>query len=239
MAIYKGTALVSQIIGKLGTEDFMRWKNKNVVRVSPPVVTDPHSDRQTTVRDALGALAANWRTGLTAAQRTAWNIRALQQIRHKKLPSGILSVIGGNGGKYDGKEAYIADNVRLMNMGESPVDDPPLTGAKPDCPDDIAYSWNSGTGTLSLTWTKPTTVEVTDKLRVWADSQQELFHRQIALAGLVDNEAVDITTVTGAAGATVLLSDIIGSVLILQCDVLRISGQVSEKSSTQLVELTP
>ena len=100
MAIYKGTALVSQVIGKLGVNDFMRWRNKLVVRVSPITVTDPGSASQGKMRDAMITSGAAWFGTLVEAQRIAWENFAKQAKFLQSLPNGIRQLPKGNGGNY-------------------------------------------------------------------------------------------------------------------------------------------
>ncbi|MBA7615207.1 hypothetical protein ES703_22485 [subsurface metagenome] len=134
MAIYKGTALVSQIIGKLGNNDFMRWRNKNVVRVSPPVVSNPNSEHQEIVRDALGSTSYRWAHLLTQAQKTTWESYAPLSPGYKKTPAGIRQLMKGNDGFFHGLNAAVKVNTQLIAAGLPPVDVAPLAQPVPGMP---------------------------------------------------------------------------------------------------------
>jgi hypothetical protein len=54
MALYFGTALVSEIRGKLGNNIFYNWRNLLVVKSAEIAVTDPNSLPQQAIRASFG-----------------------------------------------------------------------------------------------------------------------------------------------------------------------------------------
>jgi hypothetical protein len=232
MAIYLGTALISQVIGKLGVNDFMRWRNKLVVRMSPITVTDPNSPAQRVIREAMQALGPLWFDVLTADQRNAWETLALLRGRFQDLPQGIRRIPQGNGGSYTGYQAFQMINLLLASAGLDPVADPPLTSAKPDCIESFDLTWDEATLSFIATWIAPSVYEVGARVRIWLDSEQELFHRQIWLKPLVADETATAPTVKAALGNDTNFTDFRESYVLAQCDVFNPSGSYSARTET-------
>lgn len=234
MAIYKGTALVKQIIGKLGNNDFMRWRNKNVVRESAPVVSNPNTEFQDAVRSALGGTATKWHNDYSETQKAAWGSFAQLSPGEKMLPGGILQEVKGNKGEFHGLDAAVKVNTQLLMAGMDAVDAPPIAESLPAEPliDNI---WFNGEY-LYLTWFTrlwPTG----SKCRIWIDSTQESFHKQILGYTLAENCAYSDFQVRAAAGADLLLEDLIGQDVIVQCDIIAPSGAISRAGNTKTLRL--
>lgn len=239
MAIYKGTALVSQIIGKLGTQDFMRWKNKLVVRTSPLVVTDPHSTRQAVMRDALGTSSADWFSTLTADQRNAWESFAKQSHNKQEFPAGIRTLPQGNGGSYSGQNAFIMTNQLLASAGLSSVTDAPLTNTPPDIINDLTGGWNEQSDQIELALTVPPFADVNSIARIWIDSVQELFHKQIVLTGFAISTDLAVAAVNGALGVSQPVTDFRDSYVLICVDIVNPDGLVSGPSTTLEIYIDP
>jgi hypothetical protein len=238
MAEYVGTGLVSRVIGKLGAHDYMRWKNKLIVRQSPAIVTDPNSAKQQIMRASLADSSSAWYGTLTAAQRANWEAFAILGLNSMDAPGGIRKLPQGNGGKYSGQNAYIMANQLLASAGIAAIVEPPL-GLTPCAPiKDLAGSWNAGTNAVDLTWTAPSNVIATDIARVWIDSEQELFHKQIGETIVADGGVASIDTVSAGLGLPLTLLGIVGSKVLLQVDIVRANGLLSGPSNTILVTLT-
>lgn len=226
-AIWKGTLAVSQIIGKIGSVDYMRWRNKNVVRQSPPIVTDPKSLKQQAVRAALGGLSNRWRTVLTANQKAAWESYAQVFKTRYDAPSGIYQIPQGNKGNFDGIQAYILVNTKLFGAGIVPVDTPPMTGAKTLNVENFTAVWNPVSNAIDCAWTLPVGSGPADSIRIWIDHHQELFHRQIAITTVGNPLLISIVFVRSIGGVQTPLTNYPGTTCIVQPDYLTSSGGVS------------
>ncbi len=234
MAIYRGTALVSQIVGKLGDNIFQRWKNKNVVKSAESSVANPNSVSQEAVRDALGFTSNRWANVLTAEQKTTWESYARKSPGYKKKPAGIRQLMKGNNGTFFGLNAAIKVNTQLIYAGLLPVDEAPLAKPLPGLAIIDTVSWSGEF--LIITW-NPLAFEAGAMIRIWIDSQQELFHKQILLhANVVDGTAQQ-QTVRGVAGAPLSFASIGGSTVLLQLDCINPSGAISRAGNTVLFRI--
>lgn len=103
--------------GKLGGVVFSRNRYGLYVRVkSSPV--NPNSPRQNSIRASFGAITTRWRDTLTPVQREAWCDYADET--KKADVHGNLQALAGNA-------MYIGFNVPWTNIGETAVDDGPVT----------------------------------------------------------------------------------------------------------------
>lgn len=81
------------------------------------IPTDPGTSFQLVVRQAVSDLTSLWYNTLTAAQRAAWDLYAL----NVPLPDAL-----GNPRNVGGLAMYIRSNVPRLNMGQSRIDDGPV-----------------------------------------------------------------------------------------------------------------
>jgi hypothetical protein len=241
MALYKGTALIRQIIGRLGENDFLRWRNLNVVRMSPVTVTDPNSLGQQLIRASIADSSTNWYSTLDSAQRAEWETYARNWPREEPTPAGIRRIIPKYVKPQSGINAYQMVNAILESAGLARVDNAPLVADQIAYPPPIAVAYDSLTDTLTISWTDPA-VHANDYLRVWIDSEQEIFHKQILIDGLgarsilLSTATVDALAIRGALGAPVLFASIENSTVYIQADVVNLNGRRSGPGET--VKLT-
>lgn len=235
MAIYHGSAVVSQVIGHLGGFDFMRWKNKNVVRIHPPIVSDPKSLKQIAMRAAVSQCGARWRTVLTPDQRTAWEAYAQTYRMRMDAPSGIRQIPQGNTGNFHGLNAYILVNTKRASAFMPILDAAPLGRPRDETIHAFGAFWTPGVGPINVSWLMPPTAAPGDYVRVWIDSIQELFHRQIAMVFAVETLLGVIPVVTGAGGAPIPLVTLVPSDVIVQADLLYDDGRIA--ASTECIDV--
>lgn len=74
--------------GSIGGQVHSRNRNGNYIRARTTPV-NPQSGRQNTIRAAIGSLAQQWSTVLTALQRAAWEVYADSITRTNKLGAQI------------------------------------------------------------------------------------------------------------------------------------------------------
>ena len=118
MAKIKLSALVSEMRGKLNGSVFSKNRGGAYLRTKVTPV-NPQSISQGNVRATLTALSQAWRA-LTEAERLAWagavsSFTGTDIFGDIKTPSGI--------------NLYIKLNLNLANIGEAPINTPPLAGS--------------------------------------------------------------------------------------------------------------
>jgi len=229
MAIYKGTALVSQIIGKLGDNIFQRWKNKKVVKSAEVSVENPNSDMQQMIRGALGFTSNRWANTLTAEQKTTWESYASKSPGYKKKPAGIRQLMDGNDGTFFGLNAAIKVNTQLIMAGLNPVDVAPLADAVPGLP--LLHSASFNGTNLIVQW-DTFNFPANSKVRIWIDSEQELFHKQILMYADAVDEIKAQSFVRGNNGDPVEFIDLLGSSVYLSIDCISPAGAISRAGNT-------
>lgn len=226
-ALWRGTALISQIIGNLGEVDFMRWRNKLVVRQTPKIITDPNSPKQQIIRNAVAFASNRWRNVLTPAQRAQWNNHAQVHRSRYAQPAGIYRIPQGNNGNFSGINAYIIVNVKLASIGQPPTDIPPDVASKPITIGGFAAIWNPILFSIDCNWTTSVPLGANDSVRLWIDHHQEQFHRQIAITVSGPGLVASIVSVTGAGGAVIPLTTWPNTVCIVQGDIVTSIGGAS------------
>lgn len=243
MAIYKGTALVSQVIGKLGENIFQRWKNKLVVKDAEISVSNPNSARQIAIRDALEWSTKAFNTTLTDAQREQWEVYCRACRGFKKKPEGIRQIIDGNDGKYTGLDSLVRTNILLVSAGLTKVSAPPLSETPPQQPLTLSATWDPDAYILTVAWTNPTLPTGT-KIRIWIDCVSFLnssapgvkpFHKQIAAKPLATDLSVNLTELNSYDGDPLLFYTVAAGDwwnVIVQADYITPKGNNSASSET-------
>lgn len=101
-------------------------RNQHGRFVCPAISPTPTSTaRQTTIRNRMAYVIARWQTGLTAAQRTAWNAYAARVRRPDPLGEPI---------RLHGLEAYVRCNLSRSQLIPDIQDTPPVDDAVPSTP---------------------------------------------------------------------------------------------------------
>lgn len=235
MAEVKGTALVSQIIGKLGEVDFFRCRNRMYARMSPISVLNPQTEKQTAQRNALGYSSHGWRKFLTVEQRATWESYACQLGRQEAIPSGWRTLTPTHKGKMFGKDAFVYVTTQLASAGLPAVNDAPLGKKPPGLP--LIYTISFDGVTLFVNW-HLFSFDSGAKIRIWIRSQQQLFHKQILISELAYVGAASVSSVIGALGEALYFKDLIGSAVFLQIDCVNSNGTTSRGSETELKQVT-
>lgn len=125
--------------GRIGANVYSHNKGGDYVRLGT-TPTNPQTSRQQDTRNALGLLAAYWTSGLTQAQRDAWDVYAEANPIKNSLGQDIL---------ISGLAWFVRANARLQDAGLSGNNDPPTNPAP------------TGLSTVSVDISAATTVDVT------------------------------------------------------------------------------
>lgn len=237
MALYRGTIAVSQIVGKIGDVDYMRWRNKNVVRQSPKIVTNPSTPAQQNQRIAMQVANSRFRNILNPDQRTRWESYAQRMQTRFVQPGGVRQIVQGNKGEFTGMNAYILVNTKMVSAGLVMVDDPPLNDPKPEGPSAFGASWNGIGLVVDCSWQIPPAPAANDTVRIWCDSVSELFHRQIVDIPLVSAGLSSFGFVRGNAGASLALSTLSPTLILVQADGMGQFGGVMPPTETVEVQI--
>src|SRR5438093_2554118 len=114
--------IVSDIIwsGSQGSRTFSHNKGGAYTR-NRRIPVNPTTVAQGEVRNQLAASSANW-ANLTDAQRSAWAAYAATNPVIDRLGSSIT---------ISGQSMYVALNVRLQQMGQAVITDPPIDTGPP------------------------------------------------------------------------------------------------------------
>ena len=237
MAIYKGTALVSRITGKLGTEDFMTWKNKLVVRKSPTTVTDPNSPLQAAIRQSMIDNGNVWSNTLTGPEKAQWESFALSKVYKEIVSSGERNLVAGNGGIYTGYNAFIMLNQFLASVESTPITVPPIAQSAQAPAKSLRYTWNDITSRIEIDWGVSPDFDDTEFIRFWIHSVQNFFHKQIA--GFTSYAAFQfsIGTVRSALGLNLDLIACVPSTVFICSDIVHPDGRRSKQTSTFALDL--
>ena len=242
MALYKGTALVSSINGKLGDNIFTTWKNEKVVKSAPLSVNDPNTASQHGIRKVVGSSSSAWNAILTPEQRAGWETYARFLPNLQKNPSGIRRLAPGTPNTITGKDAYVMTNVWLFSAGLPVVINAPLSGAQPAAPtfSSVIYDpLHAPVGAILVIWFDPIGVDPASKIRVWIASPQHLFHNQIVGAFYTGLQTVAIETVRGTLGHFILIQGLVDSRVFLQMDCVTPLGRKSMLSECFEFVITP
>ena len=236
MALYEGTAIVSRIVGKLGNQIFYRWKNLKVVKQAETSVLMPFSLKQQNIQDAIGAASKAWYDTLDATKRAKWDAYASNWPREDPTPAGIRRLIPSYKKPQHGVNAYQMIAALLASILEPPVDSPPFI--------DSVFSdvtlfdpYFDGT-TLTITWNAPGDLPPNAKARIWIESQQEIFHKQILAFEIASYGTLNSTSVKAALGLPIYFTDILPTTIFLQMDFIDINGSRSRPSNTIEIRLT-
>ena len=233
---------VTDIRGSFKNVVFSIWKSgKNYIRSKAGVISNPNSEDQAAARFTLQSSGANWIT-LTQAQRDAWEEMA-QRLRLPPFMNnngGVLNITPRVGGIMSGFNAYVGFRTAAFGAGLFAFfsDDPPLQGPQPRPPRNLAGSYASGPGTLTLTWTDPAGADPDAKIRIWVRSRERLYHRQLLTFEAIGVGTIDLTQAKGALGAFIPFLQAHTSKLLVQIDHVDITGFRSQGSNTIDVSLS-
>ena len=230
MALYEGTAIVSRIVGKLGNQIFYRWKNLKVVKQAETSVLMPFSLEQQNIQDAIGAASKGWYDTLDDTERALWEAYASRWPREDPTPAGVRRVIPAYKKPQHGINAYQMTNAILASIGAAAVFTPPIISPPFSPVKLLSAIWDSAK--IIVTWTIPSGALPSTFVRVWIDSQQELFHKQIADYAPLGSGSMNINNVTGALGVIIDIYNFLGSTVFIQIDFVDESGARSWPSRT-------
>ena len=232
MALYKGTALSSLVIGKLGDHIFQRWRNQKVVKMAEISVADPNTLAQQAVRNAVGTASSDWNLVLTDAERTSWNKYAQLLPNFRKVPAGIRQIIPGSYANVTGKDCYCMVAVWCTGAGLAVPLVAPLSEPAPIGIDDLVLTYNVGLLSLTYAWTADPLQVPLSWVRCWVYSPQHLWHKQILTQQLYTGLGAGVVDVAAAGGGRVPWNTFPGARVMAQVDVLTPAGRKSGGSNT-------
>lgn len=132
---------VAAVSGSIGGTVFSRNRYGAYMRYRA-IPTNPDTEYQANVRQALGASSENWRS-LTDAQRMAWATWAANNPITDMI--GQSQILAANA-------AYVQLNARLAYMGETLLDLPPVAAA-PAPLESITVDTDIGAGDFQVAFT--------------------------------------------------------------------------------------
>ena len=196
MALVKYGGGIVQMSGSIAGNTYARNRYGNYVRARTKP-TNPKTDLQTAVRNAMAAVTTRWAATLTGAERTAWNLYGASVAMKNKL---------GENTNMSGFNHYIRSNVPLFQLGETPVDAGPTTFEMPPGDGTFAISISEAAQLIVLTFddTDPIWDLPGNFLMVYCGSpqnpQRNFFAGPWRLAGSLQGDAVapPVTTDTVA-----------------------------------------
>lgn len=114
--------IVSDIIwsGSQGSRTYSHNKGGAYTR-NRRIPVNPTTVAQGAIRNQLASSSSNW-ANLDPADRTAWNAYAATNPVTDRLGSSI---------QISGQSMYVALNTRLQQMGQAPIDTPPIDTGPP------------------------------------------------------------------------------------------------------------
>ena len=228
---------VADMRGRVGQLIYSIWKSGvNYIRAAAQVVKNPHSVRQSDVRECFSRSSKYWMERLTPEQRTCWDEWATKKPRAAPMQGGSRILIKRNGGTFTGKNALVMTNIILHSAGLPEVTDAPWSARPPSSPTDIAGTFD-GTKFI-LTFTPPEFYKPGAKVRVFCRPERgKLFHRQQSGTGLAASGRAEATSVRSTDGGEIIDSMPKNRFVWFQLDTVDPDGTTSESSNTILVKV--
>jgi hypothetical protein len=140
MALIKPSSLIDEIRNKMGSVVFSSGNGGQYAR-SLVIPYNPQSVDQVSARNRLITASQAW-SGLTANQRTAWNLAA---------PDWERSGVFGQKVKLSGFNLYCFLNINLAIVGVAPISSPPAKTAVPALTALSATQVHAGATTMVFT----------------------------------------------------------------------------------------
>lgn len=140
MALVKHGGGIVQISGSIAGQTHARNRFGNYIRPRTKPV-NPNSDAQSNVRESLSFLTELWHSGLTPAQRIAWNTYAAS-IAMKNRLGETMYLTGFN--------HFVRSNVELKRHALTVVEDGPTELALPEKDPTYAVTGSAATQKLSV-----------------------------------------------------------------------------------------
>lgn len=202
---------------------------------------NPQTELQTAIRTAVQISTQRWFNVLTEAQRAGWEELAERlSTLDSEDGGGINNMVPAIGLQGSGVNAYVSFRLRTIRaeLLGSFSDDAPLGEDQPSIPLNVEGSYDSDTGTLTVTWDDPNEVDASGKMLLWIRSREKIYHKQIIEDINVGVETVDITSARGAGGNSFEFTDTTPQHLIIQMQAVNPSGYGSPGSSSVEVPIS-
>lgn len=184
------------------------------------VPVNPNTPQQVAVRDAVAASVARWKSTLTDAQRSAWEVYAanVPLVDTLGFPRNV-----------SGMNQYVRSNVPRIQVGLAAVDDGPTdySLALLTAP---AYTVNAGADTVSVAYTNtdPWATAVGGSLLIYASRPQDttinFFAGPYRFAGRVNGAVVPPTS---PAVITLPFPVVVGQKVFFRAEATEADGRLS------------
>jgi len=183
MAIFTPGPMAGVISGRVGSVVFSHNKGGPYVR-NGTIPTKLSHERAVAVRTRLTQASQQWQA-LTDAQRASW--KSWCQVNTVTNRLGHQVTMPANA-------AFVMLNTRLVQAGDSPIDEPPVT-VSPEGLTSLSGSWDIGAGDFAITFA-PTPLGATERLwcRAWVTDSAAITYLRNRLV------VVKITDVEEATG---------------------------------------
>lgn len=142
MALVKYGAGVVQMSGSIAGDVHARNRYGNYIRPRTKPV-NPNTQEQSNIREALSFLVELWHSGLTAAQRTAWNTYASAVVMKNRLGESVYLT---------GFNHFVRSNVELKRQALTVIEDGPTELALPEKDPTFEVTGSAATQKLSVTF---------------------------------------------------------------------------------------
>lgn len=142
MALIKFGGGVVQMAGSIGGTTFARNRSGNYARARTTPV-NPNTALQVVVRAAMAWLTDRWSLGLTAVQRTAWNLYAANVVMANRLGESI---------NLSGFNHYIRTNLIRKQLGLSIIDAGPVIFEIPASDPVLSITASAATQIITVTY---------------------------------------------------------------------------------------
>jgi hypothetical protein len=236
MARIKFTGLISEIRGQLNDTIIQGWKS-GVFSVKKMMtgVNNPNSLNQDKMRANVTESSKVYTDILSQAQRDAYDAWALTKPGYYPAVPGVRQIIPTNNGVMSGINALVMSNGWLTSCGLALSGDAPLAKTPPSPPTVVAATCVGGT--LTVTWVKPSPAMAGSKVRIWIASASGKFHKQLNCVEAYDTLTKAITTIRGAHGNSLTVTQFKSELVYIQMDTVSPDGTKSPGSNTATVVL--
>lgn len=211
--------IVQKAWGKLGNQVFSTWKNQPYVKQMTNGVSNPHSAKQEAIRSMVALLSPAYEA-LSSSQKSGWETLGANYAYRVQAETGVRAIIRIPKNKCSGINAFIGYNILAYSAGAiTIISNPPVGIPQPLIFASITAS--VATGTLTVNWSFPGSTPGTKYIRVWTHAVTKgVYSNQLLASTEGSLETVDITNYQGKLGISRPFSSIVGTRILLQCDVV-------------------
>jgi len=222
MALVKYGAGIIQMAGSVAGSTYARNRYGNYVRART-VPTNPNTPNQQTVRASMSFLTSMWRQGLTANQRTAWNLYASNVVMKNRL--GEACYLSGFNHFIRSNMILKQSNLQLVQDGpvifELPAQDPTMSIAASSIDDEIEITFDD-----TMDWANESDGHLVSFQGMPMNPTRNFFAGPWRLLGQIPGS--DMAPPTVPAGFDVVFPIVTGQRQWVYARIIRADGRLSE-----------